>query len=419
MENAVVGVRFQEAGKIYYFEPGGHDDLIAGNYVVVETSRGLELGRVVIAPGQVLSAELTEPLKPISRIAWPEDIDRADELKLQAREATVIARERARVLDLPMKVVSSQYTLDGSRLTIFFTSESRVDFRDLVRDLGQHIRAQVQLRQIGPRDQSKIIGGYGRCGRRLCCTSWLTAFPAISIKMAKEQNLPLNPSKISGQCGRLLCCLSYENDVYKHLKSELPKPDSWLSTPTGTARVVAVNVIKQIVMLQMENFQVVEFTVEQLGFARGVARPIEAADAAVAPPDVNAVPSTIEDSIGDVQAADGRRFGEGGPLHSAGSPASRPAFQRGGQSRRGEARNSAGGVTPVPAAQSQRIRTQSQSRLQPGGSPEPSRASSLPPQQSGDPHLHSELAPDSGAEQGEGAARKRRRRRHRGGAKQG
>jgi cell fate regulator YaaT (PSP1 superfamily) len=417
MENAVVGVRFQEAGKIYYFEPGGYDELSVGNYVVVETSRGLELGRVVIAPGQVLSAELTEPLKPIVRIAGPEDIDRADELKQRAREATALARERARILDLPMKVVSSQYTLDGSRLTIFFTSESRVDFRDLVRDLGHHVRAQVQLRQIGPRDQSKVIGGYGRCGRRLCCTSWLTAFPAISIKMAKEQNLPLNPSKISGQCGRLLCCLSYENDVYKHLKSELPKPDSWLSTPTGTARVVAVNVIKQIVMLQMENFQVVEFTVEQLGFGRGIARPIEAGEAAVPPPDINAVPSTIEGSNGDLATADVRRFGDGIAPAPTGGAENRSPAQRGAQPRRGEARNGAAGPMPTPGLQSQRNRGQPTARSQATEFPSPAQAPSLPSQQSGDPHLHSELAPDGAPDSGEGVARKRRRRRHRGGAK--
>jgi cell fate regulator YaaT (PSP1 superfamily) len=276
MESTVLGVRFQEAGRIYYFEPGGfEDELAVGSFAVVETSRGVELGRVVIAPGQVLSADLTEPLKPVIRPATRDDIDRAEELREQARDATELARERARALALPMKIVSAQYTLDGTRLTVYFTSEGRVDFRDLVRDLAGKVRAQVQLRQVGPRDQAKVIGGYGRCGRRLCCTSWLTAFPAISIKMAKEQNLPLNPAKISGQCGRLLCCLSYENDIYKRLKSELPKPDAMLSTPAGAARVVAVNAVKQIITLEMvDGRQRIEATVEQLGFARGVTRPL-------------------------------------------------------------------------------------------------------------------------------------------------
>jgi cell fate regulator YaaT (PSP1 superfamily) len=282
MENAVVGVRFQEAGKIYYFEPGGYEkELTVGSYVVVETSRGIELGRVVIAPGQVLKTELTEPLKPILRPATPEDIARAERWREKAVEATALARERARALGLPMKIVTAQYTLDGSRLTVYFTAEGRVDFRELIRDLAGKVHAQVQLRQVGPRDQAKVIGGYGRCGRRLCCTSWLTAFPAISIKMAKEQNLPLNPAKISGQCGRLLCCLAYENDLYKKLKSELPKPESLVSTPAGTARVLAVNAVKQVVTLEMiDGRQVIEATIEQLGFARGVTRPLDIDEAA-------------------------------------------------------------------------------------------------------------------------------------------
>ncbi len=296
MDTAVVGVRFQEAGKIYYFEAGEHDGLSAGSPVVVETSRGIELGRVVIAPGQVLNAELTEPLKPIVRPGTPDDVDRADRLKEKAQEATRLARERAAALGLPMKIAGAQYTLDGSRLTVFFSAEDRVDFRELVRDLAHYVHAQVQLRQVGPRDQAKLIGGYGRCGRRLCCTSWLTAFPTISIKMAKEQNLPLNPSKISGQCGRLLCCLSYENDIYKQLRTELPKPDSWVSTPSGNARVMAVNAIRQIVVLQLENAQVIEATVAELGLSLGVTRPIPAPARPMPAPEVHGRPSALRDA---------------------------------------------------------------------------------------------------------------------------
>lgn len=326
METAVVGVRFQEAGKIYYFEAAGHDDLSAGSPVVVETSRGIELGRVVIAPGQVLNAELTEPLKPIVRPGTPDDIDRSDQLKEKAQEATRLARERAAVLNLPMKVAGAQYTLDGARLTVFFTAEDRVDFRELVRDLAHYVHAQVQLRQVGPRDQAKLIGGYGRCGRRLCCTSWLTAFPTISIKMAKEQNLPLNPSKISGQCGRLLCCLSYENDIYKQLRTELPKPDSWLSTPSGNVRVMAVNAIKQIVVLQMENAQIIEVTVAELGFSLGVARPIPPPSRPVPAPEVHerpsalrdAAPGTVHPPAGDRRALPGRTADS--PPPAAGRP---------------------------------------------------------------------------------------------------
>jgi hypothetical protein len=222
-----------------------------------------------------------------------------------------------------MKVVAAQYTLDGSRLTVFFTAEDRVDFRDLVRDLSQHVHAQVQLRQVGPRDQAKIIGGYGRCGRRLCCTSWLTAFPTISIKMAKEQNLPLNPSKISGQCGRLLCCLSYENDVYKQLRAELPKPDSWLSTPSGNVRVLSVNAIKQIVVLQMENLQVVEVTVAQLGLSLGVARPLPASEVHGRPSALEtAAPGTVHPPAAPHAAPNGR---DPGRAVRPGQPRPQPA----------------------------------------------------------------------------------------------
>jgi cell fate regulator YaaT (PSP1 superfamily) len=269
----VVGVRFQEAGKIYYFTSAGYDDLDVGEYVVVETSRGLELARVVIAPDQVINVELTEPLKPITRLATDEDLQRAEQLKQRAQQDVEAAKRRGRELKLPMKIVSGSFNLDGSKMTLLFTSESRIDFRDLLRDLSQALGVQVQLRQVGPRDQAKVVGGYGRCGRRLCCSSWLLSFPAISIKMAKEQDLPLNPSKISGQCGRLLCCLSYENEMYRQVKQALPRPGSFLSTPTGTARVHSVNVPREIITLQMmETFQYVDVPVQELGLDRGLVR---------------------------------------------------------------------------------------------------------------------------------------------------
>lgn len=268
----IVGVRFHEAGKIYYFASAGYENLEVGEYVVVETSRGQELARVVIAPGQVLNAELTEPLKAITRLAYDDDLERADRLQKKAAEAVEVARRKARDSHLAMKVVSGSYDLDGARLTLLFTSEGRIDFRDLVREVASAIGSQVQLRQVGPRDQAKIVDGYGRCGRRLCCSSWLVSFPAISIKMAKDQDLPLNPSKISGQCGRLLCCLSYENDLYRQVKQSLPRPGTWVSTPTGNARVLAVNVPRESVTLQMETMQVVDVPIQELGMDRGLVR---------------------------------------------------------------------------------------------------------------------------------------------------
>ena len=182
----VIGVRFHEAGKIYYFSPVGFEDVEVGEYVVVETSRGLEIARVVIAPQQVVLTELTEPLKPITRMAYVEDLERAEILRQRAEEDFEAVRRAVHERDLPMKVVHANYNLDGSRLTVYFTSEGRVDFRDLLRDLSHQLRTQVQLRQVGPRDQAKALDGYGRCGRRLCCSSWLTSFPSITIKMAKE-----------------------------------------------------------------------------------------------------------------------------------------------------------------------------------------------------------------------------------------
>jgi len=271
MEN-IVGVRFHEAGKIYYFAAAGYDNLEAGEYVVVETSRGHELARVVIAPAQVLNAELTEPLKPITRVAYDEDIERAESLRKKAEAAVQTARRRAWDAGLPIKVTSGSWDLDGSRLTLLFLSESRIDFRDLVRDVSAEVGAPVQLRQVGPRDQAKLVDGYGRCGRRLCCSSWLVGFPAISIKMAKEQDLPLNPSKISGQCGRLLCCLSYENDTYRQVKQALPRPGTYVSTPTGNARVISVNVPRDSVTLQMETMQMVDVPIQDLGIDRGLVR---------------------------------------------------------------------------------------------------------------------------------------------------
>ncbi|MGD9889864.1 MAG: stage 0 sporulation family protein [Dehalococcoidia bacterium] len=277
MQN-VVGVRFQEAGKIYYFSPAGFEDIEVGEYVVVETSRGLEICRVIIAPRQVVNAELSETLKPIVRMAYQEDLERMQILKARAEEDVSRARAVVARMDVPIKVVSGAYNLDGSRLTIYFNpaNENRVDLRDLLKELQSELQSQVQLRQVGPRDQAKAVGGYGVCGRRLCCSSWLTAFPAISIRMAKEQNQPLNPSKISGQCGRLLCCLSYENDMYKQLKAELPRVGTAVSTPAGDARVVGVNALRQVVTLQMADFQVVEMPSSALAMERGVVRIIAA-----------------------------------------------------------------------------------------------------------------------------------------------
>jgi cell fate regulator YaaT (PSP1 superfamily) len=205
----VVGVRFKRVGRVYYYDPANLDPKV-NDWVVVSTPRGQKLGQVVISPDQVLTSELTEPLKPLVRKATEEDLKRAGDLT--AKEPVVITEATAMVtkLNLPMKLISAEYNLEGNHLTIFFKSADRVDFRELVKEMNGHFKMRVELRQVGPRDEAKMVGGFGRCGRTLCCATFLDEFAPVSIKMAKQQSLPLNPTKIAGACGRLLCCLAYE-----------------------------------------------------------------------------------------------------------------------------------------------------------------------------------------------------------------
>jgi cell fate regulator YaaT (PSP1 superfamily) len=215
----VVDIRLKKAGKIYQFDPAG----VAaepGALVVVETARGLEVGRVVNAAREVPDDKLEAPLKPVVRLATPEDIEHRHVVCRAESQAITDCEELVVKLNLPMKCLAAEYNLDESHVTIFFSSEGRVDFRELVRELGRKLRVRVELRQVGPRDETKLLGGYGRCGRELCCASYLTDFAPVSIKMAKEQNLPLNPVKISGVCGRLLCCLGHEYETYREMNEE-------------------------------------------------------------------------------------------------------------------------------------------------------------------------------------------------------
>ena len=253
----IVGVRFKRAGRVYYFDPAGIE-LEVYDYVVVKTTRGLELGQVVIAPKQVLASEIEGVLKPVVRKAEPEDIERAEEFAVKEEEALVECGRLIEKLNLPMKLLSAEYNLDGSRLTFFFGAEGRVDFRELVRDLSSRFKVKVELRQVGPRDETKLIGGFGRCGRPLCCMNFLSEFAPVSIRMAKDQGLPLNPMKISGICGRLLCCLTYENQQYRDMKEKLPKIGQRVTTSTGSASVVGTNPLKETVLVEMEGGAVVE-----------------------------------------------------------------------------------------------------------------------------------------------------------------
>jgi len=259
----VVGVRFKRTGKVYYFDPSDIE-LKVGDRVVVETTRGPELGQVVIAPSQVLASEVTKPLKPVVRKADIEDIEQADKIEQKEDEALAECTELVAKLKLPMKVISAEYNLDGSRLTIFFSAEGRVDFRELVRELSHRLKVRVEMRQVGPRDEAKLLGGFGRCGRPLCCASFLSEFSPVSIRMAKEQELPLNPMKISGICGRLLCCLGYEFEQYRIMREKMPKEGQRIKTAMGVANVVGGNPLEGTVLVELEGGARVELSLDEV-----------------------------------------------------------------------------------------------------------------------------------------------------------
>ncbi|MDD6057258.1 MAG: stage 0 sporulation family protein [Clostridiales bacterium] len=265
----VVGVRFRNAGKIYYFEPGNLD-LKAGTHVIVETARGVELGTVLTAPKEVLPEEVIQPLKPVIRIATEEDENTVIKNKEKEKEAFKICLEKIAKHKLEMKLVEAEYTFDNNKLLFYFTADGRIDFRELVKDLAAVFRTRIELRQIGVRDETKIMGGIGICGRPLCCHSYLAEFVPVSIKMAKEQNLSLNPTKISGVCGRLMCCLKNEEETYEYLNSRLPHVGDYVTTDDGLkGEVSTVNVLRQTVKVLVElndEKELREYKVEQLRF---------------------------------------------------------------------------------------------------------------------------------------------------------
>lgn len=306
----VAGVRFRNAGKIFYFHTAGMR-LEPGEFVVVETTRGPEVAKVVIAPDQVVVNELgREELKPILRLATEADIRKADELRRKAEELLPEARRLGEELGFPAHLDAAEFTLDGRRLTLSFTSEERIDYRDFVKRAGDQFRARVEMRQMGARDRAKQAGGYGICGRELCCSSWLSTFPSISIRMAKEQELPLNPQKISGLCGRLLCCLSYEEEGYKEMRKSLPKIGQRCSTPTGEGKVIGINILRRQVTLIVEG-QRIEVGDRDLGT---VVRWDTASKSGEPPPSISRVDAIaqglIEATEEDLLAAARREAGE-------------------------------------------------------------------------------------------------------------
>jgi cell fate regulator YaaT (PSP1 superfamily) len=259
----VAGIRFKPAGKVYHFDAAGLE-LSIGDKVVVETAWGPGLGSVVIAPHQVPAHELHQPLRAVLRRAQPEDIEQAQRLKDAEQKALDRGQELVARMRLPMKLLSAESNLEGNHFTLFFSAGERVDFRGLVRELSSFLKAKVELRQVGPRDETKILGGMGRCGLRLCCASHLTEFSSISIRMAKEQELPLNPQKISGVCGRLLCCLAYEIEQYRTLKQRMPKKGRKVNTPMGLATVAWTIPLKETVVVEVPSGALVEYPLNQI-----------------------------------------------------------------------------------------------------------------------------------------------------------
>jgi cell fate regulator YaaT (PSP1 superfamily) len=238
--------------KVYYFDPAEHNDLTPGENVVVETSRGRTLGQVVFAPREVPEGEISGTLKPVVCRATAWDMVQSDQIAHREPEALQTCRERAASLGMNIKVIRVEFSFDGSSAVVYFTSEQRVDFRNLVHDLSQALRVRVEMRQVGVRDEAKFMGGFGRCGRELCCATWLREFAPVSIKMAKSQDLPLNASEVSGVCGRLLCCLAYENDFYTEARKQMPRINSIVETPQGPGKVRQVHVLANSIAVLVE-----------------------------------------------------------------------------------------------------------------------------------------------------------------------
>lgn len=265
----IVGVRFRNAGKIYYFDPENLN-IEAGNHVIVETARGVEMGTVILSPREVEDDTVVQPLKAVIRIATEADEKTVMKNGEKEKEAFVICQEKIAKHNLEMKLVEAEYTFDNNKLLFYFTADGRIDFRELVKDLASVFRTRIELRQIGVRDETKILGGIGICGRPLCCSTFLSEFAPVSIKMAKEQNMSLNPSKISGICGRLMCCLKNEEETYEYLNSHLPHVGDHVTTfDKFKGEVQSVNILRQTVKVIIElddEKEIREYKVNELRF---------------------------------------------------------------------------------------------------------------------------------------------------------
>ena len=267
----VIGVRFRTAGKIYFFDPLNFD-IKRGDHVIVETARGIEFGTVMSGITEVADDKVIQPLKPVLRLANQRDVEQEASNKQKEKEAFKVCLEKIRKHGLDMKLIDAEYTFDNNKVLFYFTADGRIDFRDLVKDLAGVFKTRIELRQIGVRDETKIVGGIGICGRPLCCHSYLADFVPVSIKMAKEQNLSLNPTKISGMCGRLMCCLKNEEETYEELNRRLPNVGDFVTTDDGhKGEVHSVNVLRQLVKVVVnvdDEKEIQEYRVDQLRFKR-------------------------------------------------------------------------------------------------------------------------------------------------------
>ena len=266
----VIGVRFRNAGKIYYFAPGKYE-IKSGQHVIVETARGIEYGYVVLGTREVEDGKVVQPLKSVIRMATKEDEAVEEANKKKEKDAFKVCLEKIRKHNLEMKLIDVEYTFDNNKILFYFTADGRIDFRELVNDLAAVFKTRIELRQVGVRDETKIVGGIGICGRPLCCHSYLSEFIPVSIKMAKEQNLSLNPTKISGVCGRLMCCLKNEEETYEYLNSKLPNVGDYVTTDDGLkGEVHSVNVLRQtvkvIVVVDKDEKEIRDYKVDQLKF---------------------------------------------------------------------------------------------------------------------------------------------------------
>ena len=266
----VIGVRFRNAGKIYYFAPGKYE-IKSGQHVIVETARGIEYGCVVLGTREVEDGKVVQPLKSVIRMATKEDEAVEEANKKKEKDAFKVCLEKIRKHNLEMKLIDVEYTFDNNKILFYFTADGRIDFRELVKDLAAVFKTRIELRQVGVRDETKIVGGIGICGRPLCCHSYLSEFIPVSIKMAKEQNLSLNPTKISGVCGRLMCCLKNEEETYEYLNSKLPNVGDYVTTDDGLkGEVHSVNVLRQtvkvIVVVDKDEKEIRDYKVDQLKF---------------------------------------------------------------------------------------------------------------------------------------------------------